>query len=144
MNYRGILFDKDGTLLDFNRTWLPIYLHAANEFADGDPALAAELLSCNGFDPLRNRFLGGSLLAAGNNHQVADAWAQQLQQPDQVESIIRDGLESGEIPSGDPRILAWQFVALMEVALSDYADQVLPDTESKLNQVMNLFFGSVP
>jgi len=87
MNYRGILFDKDGTLLDFNRTWLPIYLHAANEFADGDPALAAELLSCNGFDPLRNRFLGGSLLAAGNNHQVADAWAQQLQQPDQVESI---------------------------------------------------------
>jgi phosphoglycolate phosphatase len=87
MNYRGILFDKDGTLLDFNRTWLPIYLHAAREFADSDPALAAELLSCNGFDPLRNRFHGGSLLAAGNNHQIADAWALQLQQPDQVESI---------------------------------------------------------
>ena len=87
MNYRGILFDKDGTLLDFNRTWLPIYLHAAQEFADSDPALAAELLSCNGFDPQRNRFLGGSLLAAGNNHEIADAWALQLQQPDQVDSI---------------------------------------------------------
>jgi len=87
MNYRGIVFDKDGTLLDFNRTWLPVYLHAACEFAGSDPALAAELLSCNGFDPKRNRFLGGSLLAAGNNHQIADAWAQQLRQPDQVEFI---------------------------------------------------------
>jgi phosphoglycolate phosphatase len=87
MNYRGILFDKDGTLLDFNRTWLPIYLHAASEFAAGDPALAAELLSCNGFDPQRNRFHGGSLLAAGNNHQIAAAWALQLQQSDQVASI---------------------------------------------------------
>jgi len=87
MKYRGILFDKDGTLLDFNRTWLPIYLQAASEFADSDPTLAAELLSCNGFDPLRNRFTGGSLLAAGNNHQIADAWALQLQQPDQIESI---------------------------------------------------------
>jgi len=37
MKYRGILFDKDGTLLDFNRTWLPIYLQAASEFADSDP-----------------------------------------------------------------------------------------------------------
>ena len=87
MKYRGILFDKDGTLLDFNRTWLPVYLHAAREFAVSDPALAAELLSCNGFDPARNRFQGGSLLAAGNNRQIAAAWALQLQQPDQVESI---------------------------------------------------------
>jgi phosphoglycolate phosphatase len=87
MNYRGILFDKDGTLLDFNRTWLPIYLHAAGEFADSDPTLAAELLACNGFDPTRNRFQGGSLLAAGNNHQIAAVWALQLQQPDKVDAI---------------------------------------------------------
>jgi phosphoglycolate phosphatase len=60
MSYRGILFDKDGTLLDFNRTWLPIYLHAANEFAAGDAALAGQLLSQHGFDPERQRFIGGN------------------------------------------------------------------------------------
>jgi phosphoglycolate phosphatase len=89
MNYRGIVFDKDGTLLDFNRTWLPIYLHAANEFAGGVEALAEQLLARHGFDPRRRRFQSGSLLAAGNNHQIADAWALQLQQPDQVEVIAQ-------------------------------------------------------
>lgn len=87
MKYRGILFDKDGTLLDFTRTWLPIYRHAALEFAAGDSALAQALLTRHGFDAARQRFLGGSLLAAGNNRQIAQAWAAQLQQPRQVESI---------------------------------------------------------
>ena len=89
MPFAGVLFDKDGTLLDFNRTWLPIYRYAAGEFANGDAMLAAALLSQHGFDPERNRFLGGSLLAAGNNDQIADAWATQLQQPDQVADISR-------------------------------------------------------
>ena len=87
MSYRGILFDKDGTLLDFNRTWLPVYRYAANELADGNSVLAEALLTQHGFDTERERFLGGSLLAAGNNHQIADVWATQLQQPQRVEAI---------------------------------------------------------
>jgi phosphoglycolate phosphatase len=89
MKYQGIVFDKDGTLLDFNRTWLPVYLYAAQEFADGDAALAESLLTQHGFDPSKNRFIGGSLLAAGNNQQIADAWAVQIDKPDQVEIISR-------------------------------------------------------
>jgi phosphoglycolate phosphatase len=77
MNYRGILFDKDGTLLDFNRSWLPVYREAALEFADGDADLAERLLTEHGYDAAAERFVGGSLLAAGNNRQIAVAWAQQ-------------------------------------------------------------------
>ena len=87
MKYQGIVFDKDGTLLDFNRTWLPIYRYAAEEFARGDDDLANRLLSQHGFDSGANRFAGGSLLAAGNNQQIADAWAEQIGRPDEVAAI---------------------------------------------------------
>lgn len=89
MKYRGILFDKDGTLLDFNQTWLPVYLYAAREFADGDTGLAELLLTQHGFDRASNSFTSGSLLAAGNNQQIANAWAIQIDKPDQVEIISR-------------------------------------------------------
>jgi len=89
MKHQGILFDKDGTLLDFNQTWLPIYLYAAQEFADGDPGLAESLLTQHGFDQSNNKFISGSLLAAGNNQQIANAWAIQIDKPDQVETISR-------------------------------------------------------
>lgn len=87
MKYQGIVFDKDGTLLDFNRTWLPIYRYAAEEFALGDDDLANRLLSQHGFDSGTNRFSGGSLLAAGNNQQIADAWAELIGRSDAVASI---------------------------------------------------------
>ena len=86
MKYRGIVFDKDGTLLDFNKTWLPIYLYAAVEFAAGDRQLADRLLTQHGFAAAQDRFIGGSLLAAGNNREIAEAWAIQLGKTDQVEA----------------------------------------------------------
>ena len=87
MKYRGIVFDKDGTLLDFNRTWLPIYRYAANEFAEGDAVLEDQLLTHHGYDPDSNRFIGGSLLAAGNNQQIANAWAGHINKTDHVEAL---------------------------------------------------------
>jgi len=78
MTYKGIVFDKDGTLIDFNSTWLPIYRYATLEFANNNQLRADELLNQHGYDPVARRFTGGSLLAAGNTDEIAHAWVKQL------------------------------------------------------------------
>jgi AcrR family transcriptional regulator len=66
--------------------------------------------------------------------------AYQTTLPDQVEVILRDGIENGEIAKADPRLLAWTFVAIVEVALTDYAERVLGDQATMLDFVLALFF----
>lgn len=78
MKYKGIVFDKDGTLIDFHTTWLPTYFYASLELAKGKQTLANELLTQHGFDADTQRIIGGSLLAAGNNREIAEAWSKQL------------------------------------------------------------------
>ena len=78
MKIRGILFDKDGTILDYARTWVPINRAAALHAASGDEALAAELLRAHGQDPDTGAVVGGSLLAAGSIAEIADAFAAHL------------------------------------------------------------------
>ncbi len=72
MAFRAILFDKDGTLLDFNATWLPFARVAALEAADGDKVRATELLDLIGFDPAIPGFRPGSAVAAGTNREVVE------------------------------------------------------------------------
>ncbi|MEE8457542.1 MAG: hypothetical protein V3S28_05790, partial [Acidimicrobiia bacterium] len=66
--------------------------------------------------------------------------AYQLALPQQIEAIIRDGIRDGELAQGDPRILSWSFVALVEVVVSQYAYDVLGSTSSRLDHVLDLFF----
>ncbi|MES1954501.1 putative phosphatase [Salinisphaera hydrothermalis EPR70] len=71
---RGVLFDKDGTLFDFQRTWVPVNRVAAMAVAEQDPQLAKRLLERAGQDE-SGRVAGGSLLAAGHTGEIAAAWA---------------------------------------------------------------------
>jgi len=75
---RGILFDKDGTILDYARTWVPTNREVALHAASGDKQLAAELLRAHGQDPDTGAVVGGSLLAAGSIAEIAEAFAAHL------------------------------------------------------------------
>lgn len=71
---RAILFDKDGTLLDYWASWGPINRAAARLAGGGDPALEAHLLAVGGVDQSGRAADAHSILAAGSAHDIAAAW----------------------------------------------------------------------
>ena len=70
----AILFDKDGTLLDYHATWAPVNAMAADYAAAGDAVMKQRLLELGGLNPLTGHYRAGSLLAAGNAGEIAAAW----------------------------------------------------------------------
>ena len=97
MKIRGILFDKDGTLLDYWKTWLPINRTIAMFAAGGDAQLAAELLRAGGHEPDTDAVTPGTVLAAGSHDEIADVFAGVLKQrtpPNlamHIERLFREG-----------------------------------------------------
>ena len=71
---RGIVFDKDGTLLDYEASWRPINARAARLASRGDEALASRLLALGGADPQGGSVAADSLLAAGTAAEIARGW----------------------------------------------------------------------
>ncbi|MBB4064321.1 HAD family hydrolase [Gellertiella hungarica] len=69
---RAILFDKDGTLLDYAKSWLPVNRELAIFAADGDQELANHLLRETGMDPETGYVVPDSLLAAGNTREISE------------------------------------------------------------------------
>jgi phosphoglycolate phosphatase len=70
-NLVAILFDKDGTLVDFDRTWEPINRQAARMAAKGDAALELTLLDGCGTDPETGRTRPDSMFASANAVEIA-------------------------------------------------------------------------
>ena len=58
---RGLLFDKDGTLLDFDANWRELVNEVLDELAPDDPALRRVLADVAGMDPDSGRFRPGSV-----------------------------------------------------------------------------------
>jgi phosphoglycolate phosphatase len=71
---RAILFDKDGTLLDFEATWAPMYRALALELADGDARRALAMLVAGGLDATTGRVRSGSVLGAGTSADMVRLW----------------------------------------------------------------------
>lgn len=68
---RGLLIDKDGTILDYDRTWVPINRDVALFAAGGDTELALRLLRAGGQDPDTDRVTPGTPFAAAGIDGIA-------------------------------------------------------------------------
>ena len=73
MTIKGIIFDKDGTLFDFNKTWGVITKTLIQDECAGIDAQMENLARVLGFDLDRSVFLPGSLVIAETADVVADA-----------------------------------------------------------------------
>jgi phosphoglycolate phosphatase len=70
---KAVLFDKDGTLIDFRATWLPVYETIVRELFGA--AAIDGLLRAGGYDRATGQLDPTSVLAAGTNGQIAALWA---------------------------------------------------------------------
>ncbi|HPD91732.1 MAG: HAD family hydrolase [Rhodobacter sp.] len=83
---RAILFDKDGTLFDFQATWGAWARTLLQELSAGDDARAARMAAVMAFDTGTARFRPESPVIAGTGREVADLLAPLCGQPvDQLE-----------------------------------------------------------
>jgi phosphoglycolate phosphatase len=78
---RGILFDKDGTLIDFDRTWGPAAHAVMTTLAGGDRARFDALVRVSHFVEAEQRFLPTSPLLAGASSVYGPLWAAALGRP---------------------------------------------------------------
>jgi phosphoglycolate phosphatase len=71
---RAILFDKDGTLIDFERTWFAFSHNMAKWAAGGDEEKARHLMDIGGYDWETKRFRANSVIAAGTVEEMVALW----------------------------------------------------------------------
>jgi phosphoglycolate phosphatase len=104
---RGILFDKDGTLIDFNATWAAVARKMAMQAASGDAVKADRLLDISGLDLATGGFRPDSIFAAGTNADLVALWHPHLEREELTETVAmydaltaREGAASAVVLSG--------------------------------------------
>ncbi len=74
MSIKGILFDKDGTLIEVNGTWVPLYKSMLPEAFGHSEQEVVDLLVSAGYDIDTDGFKAGSILAGGTTEQLVKVW----------------------------------------------------------------------
>ena len=76
---RGLLFDKDGTLIDSVGTWAPVYRGLLEEALQHRAHEWDAMFAQSGFDAATGKFKPNSLLASGTTDQFVDLWWPELE-----------------------------------------------------------------
>lgn len=99
MRIKGVLFDKDGTLFDFHRTWVPILEEGALIAARGEASLMPRLMAAGGYEAATGRVVPGSVIAAGDTPDLARVWVPIVPGWEAAELTVRlDALFAAEAP----------------------------------------------
>lgn len=147
-HYKGLLFDKDGTLIDFMASWLPLIHEASKKMADGDELVAAKMLEATGYDVEQNIILGGSVLAAASNREIAEHWAPFINRPisdelvNELNTIFQEGSTEHSVPVTDLSMLFDTFRAMglkLGIATSD-SEQGIYSSLGRFNVLDKLDF----
>lgn len=100
MRIGGVLFDKDGTLIDVHTTWIPIYRQMLQDIFATDVAGAEALMEKVGYDPATGRFRAGSIIAAGTTRELVEAWWPGLDAAAKAEKVRMIDHDFGDLVTG--------------------------------------------
>ena len=87
MTIKGVLFDKDGTLIEVNGTWVPLFKSVLPEAFGHTEAEVIGLLERAGYDVATDGFKAGSVLAAGTTEQLVKVWWPELSPEDHRQRV---------------------------------------------------------
>ncbi|MDO8396286.1 MAG: HAD family hydrolase [Bradyrhizobium sp.] len=108
---RAILFDKDGTLVDFQRTFGPAVHEVMQHLAGGDRAAWDRLVAVSRFVEADRRFMPDSPLIAEPTGVYGALWAAALGRPAsaaflaEIDRLLGDATTRHLAAIGDPRAL---------------------------------------
>ncbi len=104
----GVLFDKDGTLIDFQLTWGPAIHFVIHTLAQGDADKVRAQAECLHFDVATRRFRATSPIIGGATSHYGMAWAQALGRDDfltlraEIDGLAAIACMESLTPVGDP------------------------------------------
>jgi phosphoglycolate phosphatase len=85
---RGVLFDKDGTLIESDGTWIAVFKSFLAQVKKVGPDEVDALMAKAGYDIQNNKLIPGSVLAAGTSQESIAIWWPELDEQGVYEKYL--------------------------------------------------------